>query len=64
MLDPYATSVVSRARWGEHGPDKDYESDHVLGLAGTWPQAAAPVPGSRMQHFDWQVRRVTRSRRD
>jgi hypothetical protein len=56
LLDPYATSVVSRARWGERGDSKlDYESNEVLGLADTWPQAAAPVPDPKEKPFDWQV---------
>jgi pullulanase/glycogen debranching enzyme len=56
LLDPYATSVVSRARWGEQGnPHLDYESDGVLGLAATWPQMATPVPDPRAHPFDWQV---------
>lgn len=56
LLDPYATSVVSRAQWGEQGnPHLDYESDGVLGLAETWPQAATPVPDALAELFDWQV---------
>jgi pullulanase/glycogen debranching enzyme len=56
LLDPYATSVVSRARWGEKGNQAlDYESDQVLGFADTWPQAAASVPDPKAKGFDWQV---------
>jgi hypothetical protein len=56
LLDPYATSVVSRARWGERGnQDLDYENPAVLGLADTWPQAATPLPDPNEKEFDWQV---------
>jgi pullulanase/glycogen debranching enzyme len=57
LLDPYATSVVSRDRWGERGSEKlDYSSDDVLGLADTWPQAASPVPDPDARPFDWEAR--------
>lgn len=56
LLDPYATTVVSRPRWGERGnQDLDYENPEVLGLADTWPQAATPLPDPNEQDFDWQV---------
>ena len=57
LLDPYATSVVSRAHWGERGnQDLDYENPEVLGLADTWPQAGTPLPDPHEHEFDWQVR--------
>ena len=57
LLDPYATSVVSRQRWGERGnQDLDYENPDVLGLADTWPQAGTPLPDPNEHMFDWQVR--------
>lgn len=47
IIDPYARAILSRRRYGELGAQLDYESDEVLGLAATWPQAAAflPKPG-------------------
>jgi hypothetical protein len=44
IIDPYARSILSRRRYGELGAQLDYESDDVLGLAATWPQAAAFLP--------------------
>jgi isoamylase len=44
IIDPYAKAVLSRRRYGELGAQLDYESDEVLGLAETWPQAAAFLP--------------------
>ena len=56
LLDPYATSVVSRPRWGERGnPHLDYKDPTVLGFADTWPQAASPLPDPDEAPFDWQV---------
>lgn len=44
IIDPYAKAILSRRRYGELGAELDYESDEVLGLAATWPQAAAFLP--------------------
>jgi hypothetical protein len=44
IIDPYAKSILSRRRYGELGAQLDYERDDVLGLAATWPQAAAFLP--------------------
>jgi hypothetical protein len=44
IIDPYARAVLSRRRYGELGAQLDYERDDVLGLAATWPQAAAFLP--------------------
>jgi len=44
IIDPYAKAVLSRRRYGELGAQLDYEKDEVLGLAATWPQAAAFLP--------------------
>lgn len=44
IIDPYAKAVLSRRRYGELGAPLDYEKDEVLGLAATWPQAAAFLP--------------------
>lgn len=56
VLDPYATTVLSRRRYGELAKPLAYGSPGVLGLAPTWPQAAAglPQPPGRAAPFDWQ----------
>lgn len=70
VLDPWATAVASRARWGEAHPAPgagrpgERESLH---LAPTWPQHASPVPApiaardtaladalGGLPQFDWE----------
>jgi isoamylase len=54
LLDPYARAVFNgRRRFGELGPELPYGAPGVLGLARTWPQAAAPVP-EPAPPFDWE----------
>eukprot|EP00891_Asterochloris_glomerata_P003947 jgi/Astpho2/3947/e_gw1.00063.17.1_t len=53
VLDPYAIAVVGRRRYGALGPELDYKSSSVLGLAQTWPQAAGVLPSAE-DWFDWQ----------
>ncbi|CAG9463693.1 unnamed protein product [Pedinophyceae sp. YPF-701] len=54
VLDPYAQGVAnSRAAWGQMGPELAYGTE-ALGLAPTWPQAAAPVPNVGAPEFDWE----------
>ena len=52
LLDPYAKAVVGRSRYGELGPDLPYGSPGVVGLARTWPQAAAALPAP--DAYDWE----------
>lgn len=54
VIDPYAKAVLSRRRYGELGAALDYEKDEVLGLAATWPQAAAflPKPSVGLPHLN------------
>lgn len=55
VLDPRATAVFNgRKKYGELGPDLNYNSDGVLGYSRTWPQAAAAVPSSSRTEFDWE----------
>jgi pullulanase/glycogen debranching enzyme len=55
IIDPYAKGILSRRRYGELGPAHlDYKSDEVLGLAPTWPQAAAFLPKPGEDDFDWE----------
>ncbi|KAF8057146.1 ISA1 [Scenedesmus sp. PABB004] len=55
ILDPYAKAVLSRRRYGELGPAHlDYASADTLGLAPTWPQAAAFLPRPAEEAFDWE----------
>ncbi|KAF6257870.1 isoamylase [Scenedesmus sp. NREL 46B-D3] len=55
VMDPYAKGILSRRRYGELGPAHlDYKSDKVLGLAPTWPQAAAFLPKPDDEDFDWE----------
>lgn len=51
IIDPYAKAILSRRRYGELGPQLDYESNDVLGLAATWPQAAAFLPKPSVGHM-------------
>jgi pullulanase/glycogen debranching enzyme len=54
-MDPYAKGILSRRRYGELGPAHlDYKSEEVLGLAPTWPQAAAFLPKPDEEEFDWE----------
>eukprot|EP00775_Hariotina_reticulata_P003086 gene3086-3365_t len=55
IIDPYAKAILSRRRYGELGPSHlDYEDPEVLGLAETWPQAAAFLPKPQDEEFDWE----------
>lgn len=55
LLDPYATAVISRRRYGQLGPNLEYNTPRALGLAPTWTQHAGvlPQPGGESA-FDWQ----------
>eukprot|EP00887_Chlorella_sp_A99_P006221 scaffold3.g6221.t1 len=54
VLDPYARVIFTgRQRFGEMGPELAYGSPGVLGLARTWPQAAAALPQPAAA-FDWE----------
>jgi isoamylase len=53
VLDPYAKGILSRRQYGVLGPNLDYTSPEVLGLAETWPQAAAFLPQPH-DAFDWE----------
>ena len=53
VLDPYAHTVISRRQYGQLGADIQYGQPGVLGLARTWPQAAAAVPDVAPA-FDWE----------
>lgn len=56
VVDPYAKLVISRRQYGQLAPELPYGKGEVLGLARTWPQAAAVVPGpeSVTESFDWE----------
>lgn len=55
IIDPYAKAILSRRRYGELGPAHlDYKDPDVLGLAPTWPQAAAFLPKPGDDGFDWE----------
>lgn len=44
LLDPYATSIIGRSKFGELGPEGLDYGGAALGLARTWPQAACGLP--------------------
>ncbi|CAK0735857.1 hypothetical protein CVIRNUC_000651 [Coccomyxa viridis] len=53
LLDPYATAIIGRRKFGELGADVKYGPGGVLGLARTWPQHACALP-SPEDAFDWE----------
>lgn len=54
LLDPYGKAILNgRTEFKQMGPDLDYSSDSVLGIATTWPQAACALP-SPSDDFDWE----------
>jgi isoamylase len=67
LLDPYATSIIGRARFGELGPEGLDYGGAALGLARTWPQAACGLPsaggGAEEDEapFDWEGDRPLRT---
>lgn len=65
LLDPYAHAIISRRSYGHLGADLLYphrepgspplQPGGTLGIARTWPQAAASVPClSSESSFDWE----------
>lgn len=55
VLDPYATTVLGRRRYGELGPELAWKTPGVLGYASTWPQAACALPSPfEDEEFDWE----------
>ena len=72
LLDPYATSIIGRAKFGELGPEGLDYGGAALGLARTWPQAACGLPpsaaagggeeeGEEEAPFDWEGDRPLRT---
>lgn len=53
LLDPFAQAIISRSQYGQLGPDLPYGEEGTLGLAQTWPQAAAVLPAHE-DAFDWE----------
>lgn len=70
LLDPYATSIIGRSKFGELGPEGLDYGGAALGLARTWPQAACGLPSPAAggigddgegPPFDWEGDRPLRT---